>query len=79
VTLPEALEDAFLLRRFPGRFLHEIDGIDYPRHLRAWEAEAIHDLERRRDAHLAGKAELTPEEWQRILEHDTLLRNHGGT
>ncbi len=71
--MPQALEDAFLLRRFPGRFLHEIDEIDLPRHSRAWEAERIHDVEQRRRANLGRGVELTSEEWEQIREHDELL------
>lgn len=63
---------------FPGRTLEELDGIDFPRLLRALEAKRIIRVESVRALQLAGKAKPSPAEWRAILLHDRLLEtpNH---
>lgn len=66
--------DAWLLRRFPGRTLEELDQIDWLRFLRALDAEQIETIEERRLAYIGQKiGELRPEEWERIAEHEQWL------
>jgi hypothetical protein len=62
-----------LLDRFPGRFLEEIDGIDYARHERAWRAERIQTIEARRAADLS-LGSLSDEEKAGVVQHDRWLR-----
>jgi len=65
------------LHRFPGRFLEEIDAIDYARHMRAWEAERIESIEERRAADLS-LSNLTDSEKAAVLRHDNDLRETDG-
>ena len=37
----DPLEDAWMLRQFPGRTLDELDEIDLARHVKAWTAESV--------------------------------------
>lgn len=77
---PDALIDSWLLKRFPGKTLDELDTIDWPRHLRAWEAESIERLEERRRQQIAGEIpadSLSADEWERIKAHDALLIEYG--
>ena len=73
LDLSDAQVDAWLLQRFPGRTLDELDRMDWGRYLRAMEAGSISDLEARRDAQVAGHASLTDDEWERVREHDAML------
>ncbi len=70
------LLDAWLLRKFPGKMLEELDGMDIARYFRALEAESIELLETRRSLMIAGKLEqsdLSPSDWEQITEHDRLV------
>ena len=65
--------DAWLLRKFPSRTLDELDEMDWPRYLRAMQAEKIEAIEERRKLFMANKIqpdELTADEWEAIREHD---------
>lgn len=72
---PDALIDAWLLASFPGRTLDEIDGMDWPRYLRAREAQAIEAVEKTRAMQVSGKLkpdDVAPETWEQIKRHDQL-------
>lgn len=65
-----------MLQRFPGRTLEELDGMDWPRYLRALAAERIEAIEYRRRMWMAKKLkaeDITPEDWEAIQEHDEWL------
>lgn len=62
--------DAWLLEKFPGKTLDELDGIDFARYWRALEVQNIQALERMRDLQLKGSYQPSPAEWQRIRRHD---------
>lgn len=70
--------DYWLLQRFPGRTLEELDAIDWPRLQRAVELERIVTVEQRRkqwvDGHLKEDS-ITPDEWRQIRQHDDLLED----
>ena len=73
---PRSLIDAWLLQRFPGRTLEELDSIDYGRFLRAVTAERMEALELRRKLYLESKLEeLTPDEWAVITAHDAMVED----
>lgn len=69
--------DAILLRKFPGRTLEELDLMNWPRYMRAMEAERIMQVEEKRLALLGGHIKtMTPDEWELIAENEELLRRH---
>lgn len=71
--------DAFLLRQFPGRTLDELDGMDWPRYVRAKEVERVTAIEDRRRQFLAGDLaanSITDDEWDAITEHDELMQQY---
>jgi hypothetical protein len=70
--LPDALWDAILLRHFPGKTLEDLDKIDWPRLIRAWQTREILDVENVRQAFLEGKIKPNAYEWRMILRHDRL-------
>ena len=65
------------MARFPGRTLEELDGMDYGRLLRAFQAERMESIEARRALRNAGKYEPTAEDWAAIRDHDEWLAAHG--
>ena len=66
--------DALLLRRFPGRTLEELDGMNWPRLLRAFEAERIENIEERHKQYLSKqRKELSDSDWEAIQQHNELL------
>jgi len=67
------LFDAWLLKKFPGKTLEELDGIDYGRFMRAIDAEWIEHVEERRVLQMAGKAEFTEAEAYAIEAHEEIL------
>jgi hypothetical protein len=71
-VLPAAYWDALLLARFPGKTLEELDGIDWPRLMRAWQAKEIGDVENARQLFFEDKYKPTGYEWRMILRHDRL-------
>ena len=69
-----ALEDAWLMRVFPGRMLEELDGVDVRRLRAAMDARRVVDVEMRRQAFLRGDVEdLTVEEWEMVRDVDLAL------
>ena len=70
--LPEAHWDAMLLRMFPGKALEDLDGMDWPRLMRALQVQEIERMEELHDLFLAGKYKPQPHEWQRILRNNRL-------
>lgn len=71
--------DAWLLSLFPGRTLEELDDIDYPRLLRALEADQIQHVERERRRYLADKVSPKNQDarvQEAIKEHELLLQEH---
>jgi hypothetical protein len=63
--------DAWLLKRFPGRLLEEIDEMDWLRYSRALEAQYIDDIE---DLRISGGNDLSTEQWQEIKNNDAIWR-----
>ena len=74
---PDELLDAWLLKRFPGRFLEELDTLmDWNRFLRSLEAERAEQIEVRRSLYLAGKLkadDISADEWEVIEAHDAMM------
>jgi hypothetical protein len=67
--------DWWLLQRFPGRTLEELDNVDWLRLQRALEVGRIVDVEAKNALYLEGKLKadaFKPREWQAIQEHDRL-------
>lgn len=61
-----------LLRLFPGRTLEELDGIDWPRLMRALQVKEMERIEDRRPDLFNGKWKPSSAEWRLILRHDRL-------
>lgn len=62
---PDELIDAWLLTRFPGRTLEELDAMDWARYSRALEAAQIERVLGREALYRAGKLqELDADEWE---------------
>ena len=72
--LPASYWDAYLLQRFPGKTLEELDGIDWGRLMRAQQVRHIDQVEEMRELYLKGKYKPTPDEWAAVLRHDAILR-----
>lgn len=78
-TRPEfddALIDAWLLRKFPGRTLDELDCMDWFRFQRATEAQHLIDLEAKLTGYHSGNlkdSDLSEAEWAEIRDNDLLL------
>ncbi len=74
---PDELLDAWLLKRFPGRFLEELDALmDWNRFLRSLEAERAEQIEVRRVLYLEGKLkadDISVDEWEVIEAHDAMM------
>lgn len=69
-AMPPAVLDAWLLERFPGKTLDELDGMDFARYWRAFTVQRIQGIERLRALQLEDKYQPTPAEWRQILRHD---------
>lgn len=76
-AMPDAYWDAFLLQRFPGKTLEELDGIDWGRLCRALHVQQIDRIEDMREQYLRGKYKPTLAEMSDVMRHDRLL-NAGG-
>ena len=79
-SLPGALIDAWLLQAFPGRTLDELDGMDWPRYLRARQAQNMEAVEKVRRMRLAKQIEdkdIESSTWEAIKRHDQLIAAHG--
>jgi hypothetical protein len=74
--LPPAHWDAYLLQRFPGKTLEELDGMDWARLMRAQQVRYIDQVEDVRDSYLKGKYKPTPDEWDAVLRHDRIVRGN---
>ena len=73
--LPQAYWDAYLLQRFPGKTLEELDGLDWGRLMRAHQVRHIDQVEEVREMYLKGKYKPKPEEWAAVLRHDRLIQD----
>ena len=72
--------DYWLMQRFPGKTLEELDAIDWPRLMRAIEVEQIVGIESKRKQFLDGDLKrkyLKAWELQRFEQHDDLLDRMG--
>jgi hypothetical protein len=67
------LFDAWLMKKFPGKTLEELDQIDYGRLMQAIDADWIDQVEDRRILQMQGKAEFTEAEAYAIEEHERLI------
>lgn len=68
--------DSFLLQQFPGRFLEEIDEIDYVRLMRALTVRSIGETEQLKLSYVRGllkSSQISSKQWERIAEHDNLM------
>ena len=72
MTLPPAWFDGLLLKLFPGKPLEELDGVDWPRLMRALEVREIEAAEDVRALQMKGKVAPTAGEWRRIGRNDAL-------
>ena len=71
----EAEVDAILLRKFAGRTLEELDQINWPRYMRAMEAERVMQVEERRLALLGGHIKnMSADDWELISENEEILK-----
>ena len=77
-ALPDAYWDAYLLRSFPGRTLEELDGVQWPRLMRAMHVQEIERVEDVLPLFFKGTYQPTAAEWRLILRHNRLEREHGG-
>jgi hypothetical protein len=71
----EAYIDWWLLEKFPGRTLEELDGVDWLRLQRAMEVDRIVEAEQRRLAYIesGGEGEPDADDWRMWEHHDRLL------
>jgi hypothetical protein len=71
----EAYIDWWLLQRFPGRTLEELDAVDWLRLQRAMEVDRIVEAEQRRRAYVesGGAGEVDADDWRMWEHHDKLL------
>lgn len=69
-----AFVDWWMLQRFPGRTLEELDGIDWLRLQRAMQVGDVVNVEERFRMYHAKQIEhLTPAERVAVLRHDRLV------
>lgn len=73
--MPPAVLDAWLLERFPGRTLDELDQMDFARYWRAVEVQRIQAIERLRTLQMQDAYQPTPAEWRQILQHDAWVED----
>ncbi len=76
--LPDAYWDAFLLQRFPGKTLEELDQVDWARYMRALHVRHIEQVEDMRELYFKGKHKPTPDEVQAWERHDRLIEDTDG-
>lgn len=76
MALPQAALDDWLMELFPGKTLEELDGIDFPRLLRALAAKRIGRIELLRALQMKGKAMPTGRDWKAIVLHDRLMEQY---
>ena len=71
--------DWWLLQKFPGRTLEELDSIDWLRLQRAMEVDDVVRVEERnRQYHAKELKKLTPREVARVHRHNLLLAEYFG-
>lgn len=76
VTDNEAYIDWWLLQKFAGKTLEELDAIDWPRLQRAMEVDRIVEAEQRRRLYIDGKLDqddIDDSEWVMWARHDVLV------
>ena len=71
--MPPAVLDAWLLEKFPGKTLEELDSIDFARYWRAMAVQRVQMIERLRDLQQQDKYTPTASEWTQILRHDRCM------
>jgi hypothetical protein len=76
--LPAAYWDAYVLQRFPGKTLEDLDAMDWGRYLRAQHVRYIDQIEDVRELYFQGKHKPTAEEATAMLRHDRLLGETDG-
>ena len=72
--------DAWLLKRFPGRTLEELDSIDWFRFMRALEAEKIERVEEKLELMTSKKLkakDVSAADHKALIRHDELLAEYG--
>ena len=72
----EAYIDWWLLQKFPGRTLEELDKLDWLRLQRAMEVDRIVEAEQRRRLYVDGRIDkdaVTTAEWEMWEYHDRLV------
>lgn len=74
--MPQALVDAWLLKRFPGRTLEDLDSMDWGRLSRALMAAEVDRIEEMLPLVHAGKWKPTADEWRMIRKNDALAGDH---
>ncbi len=76
LSMPLAWYDAWLLEKFPGRTLEELDGMDLVRLMRAMHVERIAQVEYKRSGvmqNLIPQSQLTQLDWEQIAAHNLLV------
>ena len=66
--MPGAYVDSWLISRFPGKTLEELDQMDWARYMRAVEVENLRNLAMKHGRYLNGQADITDHEWAIIAE-----------
>jgi hypothetical protein len=72
--------DYWLMQRFPGRTLEELDSVDWPRLMQAVDVEHIVAIETKRKQFTSGRVkrkDVTNYELRQFDRHDRLLELHG--
>jgi hypothetical protein len=62
------------MRKFPGRLPEEFDLVNWPRLMRAMEADDIMRIEEVREMQIRKKTKPSASDWKRIQQHDELYR-----
>ena len=76
--LNQAAADAWLLQKFPGRTLDELDGMDWGRFMRAVEVQQVMEVEGRYKAFAQQRIKELPAAEVRTLQaHEELLSKYG--
>lgn len=61
------------MQRFPGKTLEELEGLDWPRLMRAIDAGETLRIEDVRENKIRHNAKVTPEDWRAVIRHDDLV------
>lgn len=73
-AMPQAYWDAMAMQLFPSRTLEELDGIDWPRLMRALQVRTMEHVEKNYPKFFEGKWEPEPSEWLMIFHHNRLMK-----